>query len=213
VRSCRGRIPRRGCDDDTGDCRHLDVARRFVTAPGADSEHGLGRGGEPIHAWATTSTDEIDRDLLRRQVEATGSIVMGRRTFDFVDGPHGWSDEIGYGADHAATPPAFVVTRHAPASVRLGGRFSFVTDGIAAAIERATRAAGDKDVVVMGGAEIVRQTVAMGLADRLRVHIAPVLLGAGKPLFQGSAWQQLVQESVVVSSFATHITYVFDRSA
>lgn len=179
----------------------------FVTGPDPDPEHGLGAGGEPLHIWAVESDSDVDRRVLREATEATGAVVMGRRLFDIVDGPHGWSDEMGYGAALATTPPFFVVTHSPPGAVRLGLRFTFVTDGIAAAVDQAGGAAGDKDVVVMGGADVVRQCVDLGLIDELRIHLAPILLGAGTPLFAGCSRRQLVQRSARVSPYATHLTY------
>jgi dihydrofolate reductase len=179
----------------------------FVTGPDPDLEHGLGRGGEPLHTWAVDSDDEVDAEVLRASTEASGAVVMGRRLFDIVDGPHGWSDEMGYGAAHAAQPPFFVVTHAAPDAVRLGLQFTFVTDGLASAIEQARAAAGGKDVFVMGGGEVVRQCVDAGLADELRIHLAPIVLGSGTPLFAGSRRRSLVQRDVKVSPTATHLTY------
>src|SRR5690348_11174490 len=91
----------------------------FVTGPDPDLEHGLGRGGEPLHTWAIDSNDPVDEDVLRTTTQESGAVVMGRRLFDIVDGPGGWSDEMGYGAGIVGTPPFFVVTHHAPDRVRL----------------------------------------------------------------------------------------------
>jgi dihydrofolate reductase len=132
---------------------------------------------------------------------------MGRRLFDIIDGPHGWNDEMGYGARLAATPPFFVVTHAAPQNVRLGLSFTFVTDGLESAISQARAAAGSKDVVVMGGADVVRQCVDAGLADELHLHLAPIVLGSGTPLFSGIRRRELVQRSVRVSRVATHLAY------
>jgi dihydrofolate reductase len=79
----------------------------YVTGPDPDLEHGLGRGGEPLHTWAVDSGGGIDAEILREATAATGAVVMGRRLFDIVDGPHGWSDDMGYGAGLAATPPFY----------------------------------------------------------------------------------------------------------
>jgi len=128
----------------------------FVTGPDPCPDSGLGTGGEPLHAWAVGSTDDIDAAVLRETTEATGAVVMGRRLFDVVDGPFGWDDEMGYGAGLAAMPPVFVVTHTIPTAVRLGARFRFVRDGVAEAIREAHGAANGLDVVVMGGAETVR---------------------------------------------------------
>ena len=169
----------------------------FVTGPDPDLEHGLGRGGEPLHAWVTDNPDSLEKDILAEAVEATGALVMGRRLFDFVDGPHGWSEEMGYGAGHAATPPVFVVTHERPGGARLGPRFRFVTGGIESAITAARDAAGGRDVFVMGGGDVVRQAVELGLADELRIHLAPLILGSGTPLFAGGG----------PPFYGTHLTY------
>src|SRR6478735_5670018 len=156
----------------------------FVTGPDPDLEHGLGHGGEPLHEWVF-SDNEVDAQVLAESTERSGAVVMGRRLFDIIDGPHGWNDEVGYGAAQVGTPPFFVVTHAPPESMRLQLDFTFVPDGIASAIRRARAAAGTKDVVVMGGGDVVRQCVDDGLADELVLHLAPIVLGAGTPLFAG----------------------------
>lgn len=67
----------------------------FVTGPGVDVDHGLGIGGEPIHEWALEGKTPADREVLERASARSGAVVMGRRTFDLVDGPQGWSEEMG----------------------------------------------------------------------------------------------------------------------
>ena len=181
-----------------------------VTGPDADATHGLGIGGEPIHDWVM-QPDDTDTEVLREATEMSGAVVMGRRLFDVVDGPDGWNDEMGYGAGLAATPPFFVVTHTPPAQVRLGLRFTFVTDGVAAAVEQARPAAGDKAVVVMGGGDVIRQCLDAGLVDELRIHLSPIVLGTGTPLFAGIGRHEMVQRSVRVSVNATHLTYEVKR--
>jgi dihydrofolate reductase len=178
----------------------------FVTGPGAGPQHGLGIGGEPLHTWVM-EPDDVDTEVLTEATEMSGAVVMGRRLFDVIDGPDGWSDEMGYGAGLAATPPFVVVTHAPPANVRLGLNFTFVTDGVAAAIDHARQAAGGKAVFVMGGGDVIRQCVDAGLADELRIHLAPIVLGVGTPLFHGAGRRELVQRSVRVSRNATHLLY------
>jgi dihydrofolate reductase len=179
----------------------------FVTGPDAGPEAGLGRGGEALHDWALRSDDEVDAAVVREATERSGAVVMGRRLFDIIDGPHGWNDEMGYGAGLAATPPFFVVTHAAPDRVRLGLGFTFVTQGVEAAISLARQAAGDRDVVVMGGGDVIGQCVEQGVADELHLHLAPIVLGSGTPLFAGCGRRPLRQLSVRVSRTATHLTY------
>lgn len=180
----------------------------YVTGPDAGPELGLGRGGEPIHAWVW-SDDPIDRSILEEATDASGAVVMGRHLFDVIDGPGGWNDEVGYGADQVGRPPFFVVTSSQPTSVRLATThdFTFVLDGPAMAVSQAREAAADKDVVIMGGGEVIRGSIDAGVADELRIHLSPVILGAGTRLFEGGSPRQLVQREVKVSTYATHLIY------
>jgi dihydrofolate reductase len=182
----------------------------YVTAPGAGPQHGLGVGGEAVHAWVLEQPrSPIDEAVLAHSFEQTGAVVLGRRLYDVVDGPNGWNDDVGYGhdQDQAVAPPCYVVTHEPPAQVRLASRFRFVTEGVAAAIDQARAAAGDKDVVVMGGANIVDQCLAAKLVDELRIHLSPVLLGDGTRLFDLAGPMTLVQRVVSESPRATHLTY------
>jgi dihydrofolate reductase len=182
----------------------------YVTAAGVDLEHGLGIGGEPIHAWVLEEPrSPVDEAVLTNSFEQTGAVVMGRRLFDIVDGPNGWSDDIGYGydQDQSAAPLCYVVTHEPPEHVRLASRFRFVTEGVAEAIEQARATAGDKDIVVMGGANVVDQSLAGRLVDELRIHLSPLVLGAGTRLFALVGPTTLVQREVTESPRATHLTY------
>ena len=182
----------------------------YVAGRDAGPDQGLGVGGEPIHDWAVAEESPVDAEILDTAVAATGAVVMGRRTFDIVDGPHGWSEDMGYGASHepADAPPVFVVTHEVPEKVRLAGRFTFVTDGIGAAIARAAEAAGDRDVFIMGGASVIQQALAAGLVDELRVHLAPVLVGDGKRLFEDIATPPRLEPlEVTQAPRAAHLSY------
>ena len=184
----------------------------FVTGPGADPEHGLGEGADGLHTWALDG-DATDRDVLASATEATGVVLMGRRLFDVVDGPLGWSEEMGYGAGLAAAPPVLVVTRNPPAAVRLGERFSFVVDGVRSAVTKARELAGERDVVIMGGGQLIRGALDAGVVDELRLHLAPLILGSGTPLFgAGAVPRDLRQIHVRPSAHATHLTYRVDRA-
>jgi dihydrofolate reductase len=182
----------------------------YVAARGVDQEHGLGIGGETIHAWVLEEPrSAVDEAVLAHSFEQTGAVVMGRRLYDIVDGPHGWNDDVGYGhdQDQSAAPPCYVVTHEPPARVRLAARFRFVTEGVAAAIDQARAAAGDKDVVVMGGANVIDQSLAARLVDELRIHLSPLVLGDGTRLFSLAGPVTLVQREVTESPRATHLTY------
>ena len=180
----------------------------FVTGEGADVQHGLGDAPE-LHTWVMQQ-DAVDADVLERATAESGAVVMGRRLFDTVDAPDGWSEEMGYGADQTGTPPFFVVTHSAPEDLRLerdlGMRFTFVGD-LAAAIDQARSAATHGDVVIMGGGDVIGQALEQGLVDELRVHLAPMVLGGGTPLFKRGTRLLYKQREVRPSSNAVHLTY------
>ncbi len=182
----------------------------YVTAPGADVQHGLGINGEALHDWVLEEPrSPVDESVLADSFRRTGAVVMGRRLFDTVDAPGGWDDDLGYGhdQDQSVAPTCYVVTHEPPARVRLVSRFRFVTDGVAAAVERARSAAGDKDVVIMGGADVINQALAGGLVDELRLHLSPLVFGGGTRLFAGVGRTDFVQRDVLTSPRATHLTY------
>jgi len=183
----------------------------FVTAPNAGPDNGLGDDGLALHAWAIGDRTPEDLAILAGAEGATGAVVMGRNTFDVVDGPHGWNDTMHYGADQgdaAAQPPCFVVTHEAPAHVRLSDRMTIVTTGLRDAIDQAVAVAGDKHAVIMGGGSIGGQALRDGLVDRLHLHVAPLLLGAGTPLFDGPRVAlRLDEDATVVTRNAAHLFY------
>ncbi|MFI7349246.1 dihydrofolate reductase family protein [Streptomyces sp. NPDC049936] len=187
----------------------------FVTGPGPGPDSGLGTGGEALHTWAF-SDDPDDRRILREATARSGAVVLGRHLFDVVDGPGGWDDTTGYGAGEVGKPAFVVVTGSRPESVRLTGLdWTFVTTGLADAVstareraEAASVAAGrDLDVVLMGGGALIGSALDAGLVDSLTLHLAPVVLGTGTPLFPGRVPRSLVQRSVTPTSTATHLTY------
>jgi len=180
----------------------------FVTGAGADDQHGLGDAPE-LHTWVMEQ-DAVDTEILEQATAESGAVVMGRRLFDVVDGPDGWNQDMGYGADQTGTPPFFVVTHSPPREVRLerdlGMRFTFVSD-LVTAIDRARSAATHGDVVIMGGGDIIGQALEQGLADELRLHLAPMVLGRGTPLFKAETRQMYRQREVRPSRNAVHLTY------
>src|SRR5881394_488713 len=183
----------------------------YVTGPNDRLGAGLGDGGERLHHWVfggpwtydlpRGSAVGVDRDYLDEVFASGGAWIVGRTMHDVVDG---WGDDPGFGV------PVFVVTHRQHETVVKGDTtFEFVTGGIAEAMERAREAAAGKNVIVMGGADLLRQYLAAGLVDELTLTIAPVLLGTGKRLFDGISSSELTFErtSVVESPFATHLRY------
>jgi uncharacterized protein YndB with AHSA1/START domain/dihydrofolate reductase len=183
----------------------------YVAAAGVDLAHGLGIDGDVIHDWVLGARTQEDTEVLDKGVARTGAVVMGRTLFDIIDGPDGWNDEVNYGADRAAAelPPVFVVTHSVPDQMRLGERFTFVTDGLRSTLAKAKAAAGDKHVVIMGGGQTCHAFLNAGLVDIVTIHLAPIVLGAGTRLFpaEGSTRVKLELVESVSTPGAEHLTY------
>jgi dihydrofolate reductase len=180
----------------------------YVAGPGDGPGKGLGEGGERLHHWVFggpwTYAEEPkgeptgeDAAYLADVTSRVGAVVGGRWTYEAA---RHWGDENPWGL------PFFIVT-HRPEEEPEGGAFTFVA-GVEPAVERAREAAAGKDVHVMGGADVLRQALAAGLVDELTIIVAPVVLGAGKRLFDGFS-QSLDLEHLGVrqSPFATFIDY------
>jgi dihydrofolate reductase len=110
---------------------------------------------------------------------------------------------------HCEHAPVFVLTHHprAPLVMQGGTTFTFVTDGIESALTQARQAAGDGDVAFAGGVATVNQYLAAGLIDELRLHVTPVVLGAGERLFDGVGQLNLEPLAVSTNSLVTHLSY------
>jgi dihydrofolate reductase len=162
----------------------------FIAGPNDSPAQGLGEGGERLHEWLLNLASFRERhggsggeasvasDVLDEAFRNTGAIVIGRRMFDLA--------EEAWGPNPPFHMPVFVVTHRgrAPLVKEGGTTFNFVTDGAESALRQAQAAAGDKDVSVGGGANIIQQYVHARLLDELNLHLVPVLLGAGTRLFQ-----------------------------
>jgi len=105
--------------------------------------------------------------------------------------------------------PVFVVTHAEPEEVPEGGVYTFVTNGIESALEEAKAAAGEKDVAVMGGAEIGQQYIRARLIDEISIHLVPVLFGSGTRMFEhlGSEHIRLATAGVIETPSATHLRF------
>jgi dihydrofolate reductase len=185
----------------------------YFTAPDDRSGQGLGVGGERLHQWVFGGPwhygDETrgqptgeDAEWFKQVASSFGAVVAGRSTYEAAS--H-WGDRNPWGL------PFFIVT-HRPEEQPDGDDFIFVS-GVEEAIERAREAAGDRVVSLMGGGDVIRQALAAGLVDELGIVIAPLILGAGKRLFDGfSEDVELEQLGVRQSQFATFIDYRVKRA-
>jgi dihydrofolate reductase len=141
------------------------------------------------------------REVIAESIASTGAIVMGRRTYGVGDDAEGFSDTP-YDAAH------FVLTSKPPASTPKGNvAFTFVTDGIASALEQARAAAGVRNVAIGGGPSTAQGFIQAGVLE-IQIHLIPVLLGEGIRLFgQGGGGLALAPIRVIEAPDATHLRY------
>jgi dihydrofolate reductase len=179
----------------------------FMTAGNQRPEEPLGEGGERLHEWAF-GDDPRDREVLTAGAGSLGAVICGRRTY--VDSVPWWGTD---GPTGPARVPVFVLCHEVPGDVPEGGVYTFVTDGIEAALKQAQSAAGDKDVTVMGGADTGRQFIKAGLLDELSIHLVPVLFGGGTRMFDdlGDGHVQLENLGSVQTAAATHLRFRVPR--
>jgi dihydrofolate reductase len=193
----------------------------YVAGPNQSLENPIGEGGERLHRWAfpTDSWREqqglsggkhnADAEVIEEVNEGVGAVIMGRKMFGGGDGPWDETWKGWWGEEPPFHAPVFVLTRHPrdPVPMQGGTTFTFVTDGIEAALEQARSAAGGGNVLIAGGANAVQQYLAAGLLDELYLHIVPILLGAGERLLEGVGEPRLEPVKVVASPAATHVKY------
>jgi dihydrofolate reductase len=172
----------------------------FVAGPNQTQEEPLGTGGEQLHDWVVRlrawreahgmdgGEDNVSNAIVADETANVGAEIMGRGKFGPASrGP--WGDDPWrgwWGEEPPFHKPVFVLTHHPREPLRLSDTtFTFVTDGIESALAHARAAAGEKDVIIGGGAEVINQYLAAGLVDEIELHVVPILLGGGARLFGG----------------------------
>ena len=186
----------------------------FIAGPNDGPGQPLGEGGERLFEWFSAGDTEYglpgtemvfrvsqqSAEMLREAHAGMGAFVTGRRTFDLANG-WGGSPPLGV--------PTFVVTHAVPDEwVYEGSPFTFVTDGVEGAVEKARAVAGERDVAV-GAASIAQQCIRAGLLDEVHVDLVPVLLGDGVRLFEhlGAGPIELENTRVIEGAGVTHLTF------
>jgi len=195
----------------------------YVAGPNQSEENPLGEGGERLHDWLVElkswreqagmegGVENVSNAVFTEEIGNVGAEIMGRGKF----GPPGggpWGDDPWqgwWGDDPPFHKPVFVVTHHEWEPLTLSDTtYTFVTDGIQSALERARGAAGDKDVYLGGGAASINEYLAAGLVDELELHVVPILLGGGERLFAGVGPDLKLEElRAVEAPGVTHLKY------
>jgi len=175
----------------------------FITEPNEGVGDPLGDDPGRLHGWMFDAKTETDAAVIHEIYASTGAILIGKRMFDVGFEP--WGDPPPFGM------PVFVVTHEErePLPMQGGTTYTFVTDGIEAALALARAAAGDKNVGIWGGANIMREFLRAGLLDEMQIHLIPVLLGGGVRLFEdlGPEPIELRRTSSIETPSATHFRF------
>jgi dihydrofolate reductase len=191
----------------------------FMTGPEPSVEDPLGSGGMQLHEWVFRlrawrgphglegGEEGPESAWVDEIAERTGAYVMGRRMFSSGSGP--WADDPmangWWGEEPPFRAPVFVVTHHEREPLVLGETtFYFVTDGVAAALDRAREAAGSRDVQIAGGGDVIRQVLELGELDELTLHTAPVALGGGTSF---PAFKRDDEVARIETPHALHVRY------
>ncbi|MFC5176569.1 dihydrofolate reductase family protein [Nocardioides taihuensis] len=182
----------------------------YVTGPDDGPGNGLGTGGERLHHWVfggpwTYATERsagsmggADKEFFDSLVATVGGGLVGRGMYDAAGG---------WGGRNPFPGTLVVLTHRVEDQPAPGAGFEFVS-GWDAALARAREHAGDRDVSLGGGADVIRQGLAAAVVDELAVSVAPVVLGAGKRLFEGFTRDlDLEILSVHHSPYAVHTRY------
>jgi len=173
-----------------------DTTRVFAWMFSGDTDLTVTIGEQDVDLKMSSESAEQYASM----TQATGAILSGRRMFDVA---HAW------GGKHPMDVPVVVVTHSVPQEwIGKDSPFTFVTDGLESAIEKAREIAGDKNIGV-GGADIMRQCLKLGLLDEIHIDLVPVLLGQGVRLFEyiGIKPVELERTAASGSPSVTHLTF------
>lgn len=195
----------------------------FVAGPNPTQEQPLGEGGEQLHDWVLELAAwrephgreggkvNASTPVFEKATADLGATIMGRGMFGGGPGPWGEDPWQGWWGDNPPfRHPVFVLTHHERESFELEGgtSFTFVTDGIESALAQAKEAAGEGDIAIGGGAEVIQQYLAVGLVDEMLLNVVPVLLGGGTRLFKNlDAGLNFEQVAVIEAPGVAHLEY------
>jgi dihydrofolate reductase len=197
----------------------------FVAGPNQSVDNPLGIGGMRLHEWVFPLAvwraphglpgGEVDASsaVVEESLAGIGATIMGRNMFGGHPGPwnrdkpwNGW-----WGDDPPFHHPVFVLTHHArePLAMKGGTTFTFVTEGIQTALEKAREASRGKDISLAGGANVAQQYLRAGLVDEMEIHLVPILLGGGERLFEntGTDFHGLELVRAVPTTRVTHLKF------
>jgi dihydrofolate reductase len=172
----------------------------FIAGPHISSKEPMGTNGQRLHEWIFNKATDEDKAMMAEIMKSTGAVITGNHTYTTA------IDEAWAGAS-PFDAPAFVIC-HAPPQKKVNG-FIYVTGGIQEALELARQTAAEKNIWIMGGANIIQQYLKAGLIEELHLHIAPILIMQGTRLFEnaGTELVELIKVSVTETPGVLHTVF------
>jgi len=172
----------------------------FISGINVSPQLPMGDQGLRLHDWIFDKKTAIDVNMINEVMETSGAVIVGRHTYDVA------IDEAWEGRSPFPMP-ALVISHYK--AQRIVDGFTFVTDGIEEALKQAKTIAGNKNIWIMGGANIIRQFIKAGLVDELEIHLAHILLGKGTRLFDDELTNVVELERIrsIESAAVTHVRF------
>ncbi len=188
----------------------------FIAGPNGGPKNPLGDGGIKIHDWMFKQkaflqhlqleggeTNNQDNDIIENIFNRIGANIVGKRMFE--EGEFNWPEVAPF---HS---PVYVLTKQTrePWVRKSGTTFYFIDKDINTVLQKAKKDAGNKDVRISGGADVIRQYFIAGLNNEFSIHLAPLLIGKGTRLFDESFNEKndIKLEKVIPSNEVTHLFY------
>jgi dihydrofolate reductase len=174
----------------------------YIAGENITKETPMGEDGMRLHDWLFAGKTDTDAKISNDIFASTGAVIVGWGTYSIAI-------HDAWGGETPFTSPAFVLCKQMPEQKDIVPGFTFVTDGIESALAQAKQAAGDKNVWVMGGANIAQQYLKAGLLDELHLNIAPVIFTKGRRLFENIGSEHISLETIqnIHTPAADHIFY------
>lgn len=181
----------------------IDIAMSldgFIAGKNVRPQLPMGEDGLRLHDWLFDKKTDTDERMIKEVMESSGAVIVGRHTYDVAIND-------AWGGESPFPIPAFIISHSVPSKIIDG--FTFISDRIETTLRKAKEAAGNKNVWVMGGANIIQQYINAGLADEIELHIAPILLGRGTRLFDETQTSviELERIRVIESAAVMHTRY------
>jgi len=172
----------------------------FIAGTNVSQQLPMGVDGLRLHDWIFTKKTDADSNMIKEVMETSGAVIVGRHTYNVAI-------DDAWGGESPFPMHAFVISHGVPVKIVEG--FSFVAEGIEETLKQAKVMAGNKNVWIMGGGNIIRQFIKAGLVDELDIHLAHILLGKGTRLFDNELTNviELERTRSIQSASVTHIRF------